>query len=460
MAFETDRQRGAHLLRRFGLGASESELDFYMQDGLSGAIDRLLDFKSVDEGFSIGLANLTPKDGKPLNMRLVVSWWAARMLVSRRPLQEKMTLFWHDHFATSAAKVKAGPLMLKQNETLRANCTGSFRDLLRAVSQDPAMLLWLDSQENVKGHAQENFAREVMELFTLGIGHYTEKDVQEVARAFTGWSFRRGREGGQFLFRRFAHDGDTKTLLGQSGPFNGNDVLNILCDMEQTSRMIVGKILDWFVYPDPEPEVVERFARIYRESNLDTATLLRAIMKSSEFYSAKAERSIVKNPVDFVIATARQVGIGRVVSKQLEGLETVEINKLLGPGAIANSMKGMGMFLFYPPDVAGWEGHESWISSATMVERMGWADRLYGAPAANDLKGVRKISLRFPNTHLVAGATTPEAIVDKILSVYDAPLTKVNRSRLIEVAAKGGPTSELVTKLSRLVFASPEFQFA
>lgn len=193
MPLQTDREKGAHLLRRFGLGASEAELDYYLKDGLNGAVDRLTEYESVDEGFNINPYDLQPEKAKNLPMPILTAWWIARMIATRRPLQEKMTLFWHDHFATSASKVKASEFMLQQNETLRQYATGNYRSLLTNMSKDPAMLFWLDNQENVRGKPNENFAREVMELFTLGVGNYSEKDVQEAARAFTGWSVMRSR---------------------------------------------------------------------------------------------------------------------------------------------------------------------------------------------------------------------------------------------------------------------------
>jgi hypothetical protein len=216
MALITERQKCAHVLRRFGLGASESELDFYLKGGLESGIDLLLNFDQTQEGFDLPIEAMANAKNGNVNPQAVSVWWTARMLTTSRPLQEKMTLFWHDHFATSGSKVLAGLWMHRQNEILRANCTGNFRTMLHEVSKDPAMLFWLDNQFNVKAHPNENFAREVMELFTLGIGNYNEKDVQEGARSFTGWSIQRGngkqlpadgkglkRGDAEFIFRPF-----------------------------------------------------------------------------------------------------------------------------------------------------------------------------------------------------------------------------------------------------------------
>src|SRR5579862_1345225 len=189
MALQTERQKGAHLLRRFGLGASEAELDYYLKDGgLNGAIEKLLNYENTDEGFKLDVDSFRNGKNNNINPQSVAVWWTARMLITQRPLQEKMTLFWHNHFATSGEKVTPGSMMYVQNDLLRQYATGNFREMLMAVSKDPAMLFWLDNQYNVKGKPNENFAREVMELFTLGIGNYTEQDIREGARAFTGWS--------------------------------------------------------------------------------------------------------------------------------------------------------------------------------------------------------------------------------------------------------------------------------
>ncbi|MGV3618459.1 MAG: DUF1800 domain-containing protein [Fimbriimonas sp.] len=467
----TDREKCAHLLRRFGLGASEAELDFYLKDGLNGAIDRLLE-SGEDDGISLSAKELVNDKGQT-RMPLVVSGWVLRMLGTRRPLREKMTLFWHDHFATSASKVTQGPLMFQQNETLRRNATGSFRTLLHDVSQDPAMLFWLDNQENVRGKPNENFAREVMELFTLGVDQgYTERDVQEAARAFTGWAYRRKpvsdgiRGTADFLFRPRLHDGGEKTVLGSRGDLSGEDVLNLLCDRPRTAEYLVHKIWEWFVYPNPEPATLAPFVRRFQASRLDIGTLLKDIMRSSEFYSAKAERAVFKNPVDFCVATLRQLGYGEIVAERLRAAQAAEGDRIrraaLQPGNVTqNAMKSMGMWLMYPPDVAGWEGGAGWISSATMVERIGWADKVFGEPAP------KRQTLRYPAYGLLRRAPTPSGVVDTLLSTFDANLKADRRPLLISAATKtmgdglttknAGPTAVAV---SRLIFAAPEFQLA
>lgn len=464
MALTTDREKCAHLLRRFGLGASEAELTYYLRDGLNGAIDRLLAYKDVEEGFPVPIEAMA-RDGKQVNMPGLVTWWTLRLLATRRPLQERMTLFWHDHFATSASKVKGARTMHAQNEVLRGNATGSFHTLLAEASKDPAMLYWLDAQENVAGKPNENFAREVMELFTLGEGHYTEKDVQEAARAFTGWSVQRRRAGPgraqlQFAFRPRLHDSGTKTILGKTGELSGEDVLTYLCEMPRTAEYLVTKLWEWYAYPKPEPALVARLAKGFRNANLDVASLLKAMMRSSEFYSEKAERAVVKNPVDFCVVTLRQLGVGEaLMDLAREGQPTA--GRYGAAGAAAQTMRSMGMHLFHPPDVAGWDGGQAWITSATMVERMGWADRLFGPGAP------KKPSIRYPAFELFQANPTPEGVADRLVSIFDASLPKAKRAGLVATAQKtsggqitrqnAGPTAAAV---SRLIFASPEFQFA
>lgn len=469
MSFKTDRDKTAHLLRRFGLGASEAELDYYGSDGLAGAIGKLLDCELVAETFDPDV-ELFSTDKNQLKVQSVQAWWMAKLLTTRRPLIEKMTLFWHDHFATSAQKVTNGPLLHQQNELIRANAIGSFRELLRAVSKDPAMLVWLDNQFNVKGKPNENFAREVMELFTLGIGNYSEKDVQEAARAFTGWTFRgatREKLGkyrkSTFYFDSRKHDSEIKEVLGSKGPFDGDGVLNLLCDEPQTARYIVTKIWEWFAYSKPEPGLVERLSASFRKSGLDLKGLLRSIMESPEFYSDKAERSVYKNPVDFVVPPLRQLGVGALLSELKPNADGLLDRKQLGPvlGCV-QSTKSMGMNLLFPPDVAGWEGGQYWISSATMIERIRWADRIFGlAPA----KGVAPTRISF--APIFEEDPSPRGVVEKLISVFDAPIPVERRAPLIAAAEKavaGGLTAQTANKaagaVARLIFGSPEFQMA
>lgn len=475
MALTTDRDRCAHLLRRFGLGASEAELDFYLKDGFHGAIERLLNDDDVEETL-VAPDRMNPRAKKNFTVQAASDWWIAQMLMTRKPLREKMTLFWHNHFATSGSKVLQGQLMVDQNRTFREHALGDFPTLLEAVSKDPAMIFWLDNQENQRGKPNENFAREVMELFTLGIGNYSEHDVKESARAFTGWSLVRVRSADQapraeYFFRPFVHDDGEKTVLGKSGNLNGDDVLKILTDKPRCAEFITHKIWSWFVWPNPDEATIAPFAKRFHESGLNIKALISDIVHSKEFYSPKAERTVVKTPVDFCVTTYRQMGVGQEIADRIHGVESDTIPAVIyAPARYAQTaMKGMGMWLLFPPDVSGWKGGSEWITSATMVERMKWADGVFPENVTPAARATGQKGARGPQGQR---AVTPEALfgrnpsadelVGHMLALYDAPIKPEKRKTLVALAQKsldGGTLREAAHQVSRLIFASPEFQF-
>ncbi len=471
MKLRTERDRVAHLLRRFGLGASEAEVEYYGKGGLKGAVDLLLNYENAPTGPVLDVDVFTTQKGalKPQSIR---SWWLHRLVTTQRPLEEKMTLFWHDHFATSVNKVDNPSLMYHQNEILREHATGSFLELLTAVSKDAAMMFWLDNQLNKAGKPNENFGREVMELFTLGVGNYTEKDVQEAARAFTGWAYtqRRGKKvnensikGGQaeFVFNEADHDAGVKTVLGNAGKWTGEDVLGILTHNPQCARFLTRKIWTWFAYPEAADSTLEPFAAKFRASNLDIKTLLRAIMESEEFYSDRSAFREYKTPIDFTVATLRQLGLGAQKVDIPEGTQIPpQVTRPLQ--LLATSTKAMGMELFNPPDVAGWDGGASWISSATMVERIRWADHLFGSPPGG---APVKQSLRIDASSLFTDGT-PLGVARTLASIFDANLPDLKLSKVaegVEQATGGAVTprnaNAAANAAARLLFGSPEFQF-
>lgn len=488
MALKTDREKAAHILRRFGLGASEAELDFYLQSGgLKGAIDKLLNYEAIPE-VEIDLGRFANDKGL-VNMKACQVWWYSRILTTQRPLEQALTIFWHNHFATSAEKVDAVGAMHDHIETIRIHCSGRFQDLLTNISKDPAMLYWLDNHENKKGKPNENFAREVMELFTLGIGHYTEKDVQEAARALTGWTYGAERNGRvfetpkpaqrpklkdgkpgpvvKFLFRPEQHDDGEKTILGNRGNFDGDDLLGILCGNPRTAVFIVEKFWKWFVYPDPEPALIDRLAKKYRENGLDTKYLCRLILESPEFYSEKAELRIVKNPVVFCVSTLRQLGLGARIAQIMADTEQ---NALRGGGIpilTESSTKSMGMDLLYPPDVSGWKYGNDWISSATMVERMKWSDKLFGSfQAGKQNKVASQRSLNYQAMGLFDADSTPRGVVERLVSVFNATLPATKVEQLVKAAQDAcgnqvdrSNANAVASAVARLMFGSPEFQF-
>lgn len=277
---------------------------------------------------------------------LNISWLQA-MIKTGHPLREKMALFWHGHFACRTQNVLFNQQLL---QVIRDNALGNFGELLAGVSKSPAMLAFLNNQQNRKQHPNENFAREVMELFTMGRGHYTEQDVKEAARAFTGWGY---DDMGNFVFRNRVHDTGTKTLLGKTGQFNGDDVLKILLEQEQTARFITGKICRYFVNEDVPEEQVNRLAAKFYQSGYDIAALMRSIFLDDWFYDGRHIGNRIKSPIELL------VGLRRTIPMDFEQEEVMLLFQRV-----------LGQLLFYPPNVAGWPGGRSWIDSSSLMFRM------------------------------------------------------------------------------------------
>ena len=284
-----------------------------------------------------------------LETRRVAYWWAERMLDTHRPLKEKMALFWHGHFATAENKVRDYRKMLLQIETFERHATGNFGDLAVAVAQDPAMLYYLDAGVNVKGAANENFAREVMELFTMGVGNYSEMDVREAARAFTGWN----SEDLDFVVHPALHDDEEKTFLGRTGNFDGVDVLDIILEQPVTAEYIAAKIYRFFVREEASPELQARLGAILRDNDYEVRPLLAAIFGSRDFYSAASYGAHIKGPVEHVITLLKHLG-----AEDVPGVP--DFNQ----ATIA-----LGQHLLNPPSVAGWAQGKSWITPALIQER-------------------------------------------------------------------------------------------
>jgi len=288
------------------------------------------------------------------------AWWINEMLATPAPLLERMTLFWHNHFTSSQQKVRFPQLMYRQNALLRENALGNFGTLLHAASKDPAMIIYLDSASNRRGKPNENFAREVMELFTLGEGNYSETDIREAARAFTGWSV--DVETGAFINRRALHDTGAKTILGNSGRFDGDAVLDILLTQTRTADYIVEKMWREFVSPVPDRREVQRVARAFRDSGYEIRVALRELLLSPAFWTEDNRAVLVKSPAEFVVGTLRQFDV-----------------PVTNATPIAFVMQGLGQNLFAPPNVKGWPGGEAWINSATLLARKQFVERLFRA---------------------------------------------------------------------------------
>ena len=292
------------------------------------------------------------------------TWWLGEMLATSTPLAERMTLFWHNHFATSIQKVRQPQGMWLQHELLRRHALGNFRELLHGVARDPAMLIYLDGAGNRVQAPNENFAREVMELFTLGEGHYTEADVKEAARAFSGWTV--DREQWQAKFRPRLHDNGSKTVLGRSGAFDADDVLDLLLEQPQAARFISGKLWREFVSPEPrnaaERGELERVARRLQTGGWQVAPALRELLLSEAFWSPENRATLIKSPVELAVGSLRQFDI-----RLTDALPLSVVTAKLGQG------------LFAPPNVKGWPGYTAWIDSTTLLERKRFTERLLRA---------------------------------------------------------------------------------
>lgn len=276
-------------------------------------------------------------------------WWANRMLVTERPLEEKMALFWHGHFANSEEKIRDYRKLLKQIQLFQDKGTGNFRDLMVSVAQDPAMLAFLDAGVNVKGAPNENFAREIMELFTMGVGNYTEKDIREAARAFTGWNF----NDLTFVINPDRHDDSVKHVLGQSGNYDGVEVIDVILAQPVTADYLGGKIYRYFVRQEITPELRKQVGAVLRESNYELAPLLETIFLSKDFYSAASTGTRIKPPVEMVVGTYRKMGL-----KEVPGVP--DFNDVT---------ESLGQKLFFPPTVAGWANGKSWITPGLLLTR-------------------------------------------------------------------------------------------
>ena len=371
----------AHLLRRAGFSGTPDEVAriaaMQPHDAAESLIHftappndapSVMDYPDLRRGVFMGMSDEQKRDAARarrqeavLNIRDLQLWWLNRMLTTSAPLQEKMTFFLHGHFTTAAIQKGVWPnLVLQQNQLLRQYALGNLHDLSLAVSKDPAMLLYLDNAENNKSHPNENYARELMELFTLGIGNYTEEDVRQSARAFTGWTI--DRRTGAFFNNARAHDDGTKTFLSRNGNFDGTAIVDIIYQQRAAEKFWSTSLLSAFVYNDPEPELVDAFANVISRNHFELAPVMSTLLRSNVFYADRAYRALVKSPVEFAIGAHKQMGVNKI----MEGT----------PAAL----REMGQILFYPPNVAGWPGGANWLTSQMLIARENFVTRLMNAP--------------------------------------------------------------------------------
>ena len=412
MPITTERGKIAHLLRRAGFVPSMAELDVAEAKGLTTVIDELLNFETVPDAAEM----LYPADSidyrRPQTMPL---WWLLRMRATSRLLQEKMTLFWHGHLTSGLSRV--GPLrftMVAQNEFFRRNALGNYREIITGVSKDPAMIQWLDNNTNRKGKPNENYARELFELFTLGRDNYTEQDIREAARAFTGW-FQRD---GVFVFATGQHDTDRKTIFGKTGNWDGGDVCDMAVSHAAAGPFLATTLWEFFAYRRPEPEVVNELADAYYRSGYDIRAVMRALLTHSAFYSQKAYHALVKSPTELVVGFLRSMEAEIAPADDEATLQLA--NQLNGATA------AMGQQLFNPPTVQGWPGQELWVGTSALISRYNFI-----AAAARNA---------FPSVTIDVGATlaqrnlsTAEQIVDYYADLMvDGDLTDRQRKALLD----------------------------
>jgi len=346
-----DRRKVGHLYRRAAFGATIAELDRGVADGPEKTLARLLNGAPESEDFTRTSDFMSSERSMPAGapQARLAAWWLDRMLKSAHPLREKMTLFWHNHFATSNAKVQNARYMLGQYRLIQNHALGSFHDLLIGMGTDPAMMVWLDTVGSTKGNPNENYARELMELFSLGIGNYTEVDIREAAKAFTGYEIKDGRG----VLNSRLHDGGEKVVFKNSGKFAGEGIANLCLEKDACPRFIVRKLYRFLISEsdDAPAELVDPLARQYRDWGFDTGKLVATILRSNLFFSPHAYRAKIKSPVEFAIGIVR-------------GLEGTA-----GTLPLAQSLEGLGEVLFAPPSVKGWDGGQAWLNAQTLLGR-------------------------------------------------------------------------------------------
>ena len=382
-------EEAAHLLRRMGFAGSPSQIEELALKERAAAVDSLLNYNQIDNSAMQSLLDRSfdfsnPDEFPKFNRAELQRWWFTRMVYTSRPFEEKMTLFWHNHFATAASKVPE-IFMFIQNQTLRAHALDRFDSLLSAVAKDPAMLIWLDGVTNVRGKANENFARELKELFTMGIRDavtdeplYTEMDVQETARCFTGWKFfgPARTDPDRFNYRFFINptefDNTAKTVYGQTANFSGDDILGIIAAKRATGRFLVKKLFEFFVYPldstAADKATIEKFADVYIASNHSIKEVLRAIFVSDEFFGERARFGLVKSPVELIVGSIRMLGVRFNPGAIGRGDRGDQVSYILG-GISAF----LGQELFNPRDVSGWKLNLGWINTSWLLNRFTYA---------------------------------------------------------------------------------------
>ena len=464
----------AHLLRRAGFTATRDELERYVAKGYAATVEELLHPGEPDHlpddvigRYHVDLSELR-------NSAATAALWMYRLITTSNHLEEKLALFWHGLLATGYAKLNQGRSQINQIEMFRRHGFGRFDTLLIELSKDPAMLFWLDNNDNHNGAINENYGRELMELFSMGIGNYTEQDIKEAARAFTGWTLGNaeymvnrankdsiwpyGRIAWHFEYLPEDHDDGEKTFLGETGNFNGADIVEIICRNEATPRFICTRLFQFFAadeVDDEGREVVEAMSKTYFESDHDIRSVLRTLFTSEYFRSERARFARVKGPVELVVSAVRLAGSYRKPTLNMGGRDV---------GVLASYM---GQGLLQPPTVEGWHEGEEWIDSGALVERINFVAMQLGDV---NLPGVRSIIDRMATDN--GGTFAPDEMVDRCLDLIGPiRVSEGTHTALTEHVAsrgnidlkghqQGDESEQRVGELLSLIASTREFQLA
>lgn len=485
----TDREKISHLLRRLGLGAGELELQTYLPLGVDGTIDRLINYDNVESGLLMQPYQLTvDKQGAVPNLdtALISIWWYFRMWATLRPLEEKLALFWHSRIPIGGDKVDYAPLAVEYMQCLYQNELGRFADILNEISMTSAMLKYLDGDESISHRPNENFAREVMELFTLGIGNYTEQDVMGAKRVFTGYGlrypvFEDNTEKYEVRMPRYInqgiplvggywsmalHDQGVKTVLGKSGRFTPKDFIEILSKEDATAKRIGTKMFEFFAYDSPEAKIQDHMADVFKKNDGNTRAILTEIVHMDEFWSDKCVGQKYKSPIDFTLAILRQTGFGPYLrAAQNPGGPLNAIDQKLRGGMyyVMTQTQKQGLMLLYPPNVKGWNWGPDWVTAGAMAQRIKLGTDLFwfGDPK-------KRLGNSIAAAILAKKPADSQEFVEGFLRIFDADAVSNRMKLLVEAFDKAGGLATLanpdaapapVAAIGRMAFGAPEFQF-
>ncbi len=445
----------AHLFRRAGFGATRDELEAALAKGYEATVDELLHPERVPALDEDLIFRYYPDSLESRVLDSTQMYWVFRMINTKRPLEEKMTLFWHGLFASGNAKVSHARTMYNQIEMFRRHCLGNFRTILLELSKDPAMIFWLDNQQNTNEVHNENYGRELLELFAMGRGNYTEDDVKNCARAFTGWGLKPvipspqpyGMFNWEFEFDPSNHDDGEKVFLGERGNFDGPDIIDIIVRQPATARFIAHRLYTYFVSDHPDPDAIDQLADVYLQSRYDIRSVLRALFLSDFFRLENVYCRKVKSPAEHVVGVMRLVGDFRYPA--------------FGIREIALECGYMGQELLNPPSVEGWHTGKEWIDTGILVERINFAS---GQVAGTSKPGVRAIINRLRRQ----GKLSPDQFVDSCLDLIGPMRARdETREELHKYARAGGnldfdadeaEAERRVAKMLQLIVATREFQ--